>query len=245
MGTATHVDEAQLLEEKGINIIVAQGAEAGGHRGTFIGRAEDALIPLPVLVKECVSSLQVPVISDVGIYELWQAVYMQIHLAFVEKQDKNGRVPFGVSFPEYRYQSKVGGYLGTKLRVFGNSESDLVALNLSGWLSRLMNYMHCSLVREVPTTKVTGYVEYRRRRLKGSIAKLAKRRAKRMSISFGEALKHYQDVIFTSDLPYLQLKSLTNKQPFKLYIAKNESSTMVECGFGTYGMGFGSTVPNF
>ena len=35
MGTATTVDEAVLLERAGVDAIVAQGSEAGGHRGTF------------------------------------------------------------------------------------------------------------------------------------------------------------------------------------------------------------------
>ncbi len=41
IGTATSVEEAKLLDEKKIDIIVAQGIEAGGHRGTFLD------IPLP------------------------------------------------------------------------------------------------------------------------------------------------------------------------------------------------------
>jgi hypothetical protein len=40
LGTATHLLEAILLEESGVDFIIAQGAEAGGHRGTFIGHPE-------------------------------------------------------------------------------------------------------------------------------------------------------------------------------------------------------------
>ena len=38
IGTATHVAEAKVLAELGVDIIVGQGSEAGGHRGTFIGK---------------------------------------------------------------------------------------------------------------------------------------------------------------------------------------------------------------
>jgi hypothetical protein len=37
IGTATTVEEALALEKSGVDAIVAQGSEAGGHRGTFLG----------------------------------------------------------------------------------------------------------------------------------------------------------------------------------------------------------------
>jgi nitronate monooxygenase len=36
-GTATTVAEAVELEACGVDVVVAQGSEAGGHRGTFLG----------------------------------------------------------------------------------------------------------------------------------------------------------------------------------------------------------------
>nr|WP_115303980.1 nitronate monooxygenase [Legionella beliardensis] len=63
IGTATTLTEAQLLEESGIDVIVAQGAEAGGHRGTFIGRAEDALIGLLSLLPQLVDHITIPIIA--------------------------------------------------------------------------------------------------------------------------------------------------------------------------------------
>ena len=50
IGTATTVEEALLLEKSGIDILVVQGKEAGGHRGTFLGKAEDALLELRELL---------------------------------------------------------------------------------------------------------------------------------------------------------------------------------------------------
>src|SRR6187551_1533967 len=43
IGAATSVAEAQALESAGVDMIVATGAEAGGHRPSFLGRAEDLL----------------------------------------------------------------------------------------------------------------------------------------------------------------------------------------------------------
>ena len=37
IGTATTVAEAVALERAGVDAVVAQGYEAGGHRGTFLG----------------------------------------------------------------------------------------------------------------------------------------------------------------------------------------------------------------
>jgi nitronate monooxygenase len=59
LGTATTADEARVLD---VDAVVAQGAEAGGHRGSFLG---DELVPLAELVPACVG--EVPVIAAGGI----------------------------------------------------------------------------------------------------------------------------------------------------------------------------------
>lgn len=69
VGTATTVAEAQALEASGVDAIVAQGAEAGGHRGTFLGSFEDALVPLAKLVPAVVSAVSIPVIAAGGIVD--------------------------------------------------------------------------------------------------------------------------------------------------------------------------------
>src|SRR5262249_10824957 len=67
VGTATHVAEARLLEAAGVDAIVAQGAEAGGHRGTFDGDAERNLVGTMALVPQVVDAVKVPVIAAGGI----------------------------------------------------------------------------------------------------------------------------------------------------------------------------------
>ncbi|UQA59797.1 NAD(P)H-dependent flavin oxidoreductase [Polyangium aurulentum] len=69
VGTATHVEEACVLERAGVDAIVAQGGEAGGHRGTFLGRADDALIGTMALVPQVVDAVRVPVIAAGGIMD--------------------------------------------------------------------------------------------------------------------------------------------------------------------------------
>jgi nitronate monooxygenase len=67
IGTATSLEEAKCLERKGIDAIVAQGSEAGGHRGTFIGKAENSLIDLESLTAELVENIHIPIIAAGGI----------------------------------------------------------------------------------------------------------------------------------------------------------------------------------
>jgi len=69
IGTATTVDEAGVLDELGVDAITAQGAEAGGHRGTFLGRFEDALVGTFALVPQVVQRTRRPVIAAGGIMD--------------------------------------------------------------------------------------------------------------------------------------------------------------------------------
>jgi nitronate monooxygenase len=67
--TATTVDEAILLEHAGVEVIVAQGAEAGGHRGTFGGDFEAGLVGTMALVPQIVDAVKVPVVASGGIMD--------------------------------------------------------------------------------------------------------------------------------------------------------------------------------
>jgi nitronate monooxygenase len=63
LGTATTAAEARALDAAGVDVIVAQGAEAGGHRGTFLGSFEDGLVPLPELLPQVVAATGRPVVA--------------------------------------------------------------------------------------------------------------------------------------------------------------------------------------
>jgi nitronate monooxygenase len=67
IGTATTPDEAQALEDAGVDAVVASGFEAGGHRGSFLRRAEDSLTGTFSLVPQVVDRVNVPVIAAGGI----------------------------------------------------------------------------------------------------------------------------------------------------------------------------------
>ena len=67
VGTATQVAEGLALQASGVDAVVAQGYEAGGHRGGFIGSAEGALIGTLALVPLLVDALDIPVLAAGGI----------------------------------------------------------------------------------------------------------------------------------------------------------------------------------
>jgi len=69
MGTATTMAEARALEQAGVDFICAQGAEAGGHRGTFDRDAEPALIGTVALVPQIADAVRVPVIAAGGVMD--------------------------------------------------------------------------------------------------------------------------------------------------------------------------------
>jgi nitronate monooxygenase len=67
LASATTVAEAQELERRGVDAVVAQGAEAGGHRGSFLVEGDDAPVGTLALVPQVVDAVGVPVIAAGGI----------------------------------------------------------------------------------------------------------------------------------------------------------------------------------
>lgn len=67
IGTATTVKEAQLVEEAGMDAVVVQGSEAGGHRGTFHGT--ESYVGIMALTPQVVDSVSIPVIAAGGIMD--------------------------------------------------------------------------------------------------------------------------------------------------------------------------------
>lgn len=67
IGTATTPDEATALQEAGVDVIVASGFEAGGHRGSFLRPAEQSLTGTFSLVPQVADRVDVPVVAAGGI----------------------------------------------------------------------------------------------------------------------------------------------------------------------------------
>jgi nitronate monooxygenase len=68
-GSATCVAEAQRLESLGFDFVIAQGGEAGGHRGTYLRDPEDALTGTLALTRLVVRAIKLPVVAAGGIMD--------------------------------------------------------------------------------------------------------------------------------------------------------------------------------
>jgi len=63
VGTATSVAEARAWAECGADAVCVQGAEAGGHRGTFLHAPDEAMVGLFALLPLTVAAVDIPVIA--------------------------------------------------------------------------------------------------------------------------------------------------------------------------------------
>lgn len=182
--------------------------------------------------------------SDINLFSLWSKVFQQIHLGLVEMQDEQGRVPIGLSFPEYITGEKFS-LLGGKLRLLAKDEVSLSKFNASKWLTRLSDYVHFSSIRPVPE-KLIGQAIYQRKQPKTNKERLARRYVKRHDVDYDSALKCYskmdQKIIST---PFIRLKSLSGGNEFCLWIKKTVATEPSSMGFNSYGLSAASTVPEF
>lgn len=67
IGTGTTVREAMEIEKAGMDMVVVQGSEAGGHRGNFSSEDQEGLIGLMSLIPQVFDTVNIPVIAAGGI----------------------------------------------------------------------------------------------------------------------------------------------------------------------------------
>lgn len=192
---------------------------------------------------------------EISPYFIWGKLYMQLHLALVEQQNPDETVNIGVSFPEYKYTQKEGeafASLGTKLRVFANTEAELQQLNLVKWLERLSDYVHIKSIANVPSD-VIGYESFNRRRKSGNAEKHIRRRMNRLEKNNNqtpeqaiESFKGYAMSDADKALPFIEMKSLRGKKDFRMSITRKEvEPSSVPVKFNTYGLSKEGALPKF
>jgi nitronate monooxygenase len=67
LSSATTVEEARWLEARGVDAVIAQGLEAGGHRGIFLSEDLGTQVGTFALVPQIVQAVKIPVIAAGGI----------------------------------------------------------------------------------------------------------------------------------------------------------------------------------
>ncbi len=192
---------------------------------------------------ECYIEITLLPSGDITPYFLWEKVYQQIHLALVEVQDANKKVEIGVAFPEYNSEKN---YLGSKLRLFSPSNEVLENLKITEWLSRLTDYVHITKIRDVPK-KVEKYACFKRVQLKNNSMSLARRKAKRMSMSIEQAIACFNGNKESNiKAPFINVKSLSSDKKYRLMIVRTDvENSQIRDGFSTYGLSSRSSVPVF
>ncbi|MBS7824028.1 type I-F CRISPR-associated endoribonuclease Cas6/Csy4 [Wohlfahrtiimonas chitiniclastica] len=188
--------------------------------------------------------------EDISLNFIRNQAFKQLHVALVDMHNRQQHKGIGFSFPGYVFepdQGKIG--LGKTMRIFAQTEAELMALNAGSWLSRLTDYVHISSIKPVPN-RVTHYAIYQRKQVKSSVERLARRYAKRKHVTFEDAMAHLNGKTPEyCDLPYVQMKSESTDQRFHLLIHRVKVTAPTEAAnFTTYGLSHHeqlSAVPEF
>lgn len=182
--------------------------------------------------------------TELSAYAVWSKIFYQVHIKLAEVQNNEARGKIGVSFPRYENNAdKV--CLGDTLRIFAESADELDGLKLADALQRYKDYVKIKSPRIIPKRIVSGYAVYSRYRFESSRSQKARRYAKRHNVSYDEAEKLFPKDVRCKQPPYIQLKSSTNGNNFRLYITKELKDEECKNGFSAYGLDNFSTVPEF
>ncbi|MCG6202243.1 type I-F CRISPR-associated endoribonuclease Cas6/Csy4 [Psychromonas antarctica] len=186
--------------------------------------------------------------TEISLGFIWQKVFQQVHIAFAENKTSEGNSAIAVSFPHYTLTGDKNTEfpLGNKLRIFAPSEALLEQLAITNWLKRLSDHTHITSIKSVPE-KVSEFVCVKRKQCKTNLSRLARRRAKRKSESFEQALQYYAS--FNDEetkLPFINVNSLSKNEQFRLFISQTHVNEEVSGEFTCYGMSKETaTVPWF
>ena len=180
--------------------------------------------------------------ADIGIHFIMEKAFYKIHLGLLKMQNPEGKVPIGISFPEYNSEKN---RLGSKIRLFATKDPVLEKLDAPKCLGSLTDYVHVTGIRMVPE-KVSSYAGYARQQPKSSSIRMARRKAKREGIKFEQAMQilcGYEEQRVKT--PFINITSQSSKQRFRLFVLRRDAVELINDGFSFYGLSSKSTVPEF
>lgn len=136
LATATSLEEGRLVAEAGIDAVIAQGVEAGGHRGVFDPDAPDEHIGTLALTRLLVRELDIPVIAAGGIMDgagiaaslTLGAVAAQLGTAFVACPESSADAEYRAALlgPSSRHTIVTRSISGRPARCLANRLTDVV-----------------------------------------------------------------------------------------------------------------------
>lgn len=116
MASATSPEEAARIEAAGIDAIVAQGVEAGGHRGVFDPDGPDERLPMAVLVRLLVARKRLPVVAAGGIMD-GQGIRAALDLGAAAAQLGTAFILCPESAANAAYRARLGGAAAQRTRL--------------------------------------------------------------------------------------------------------------------------------
>ena len=132
MASATSADEARQIKDAGFDAVIAQGWEAGGHRGIFDPAAKDARLSTEDLTRELAQSTALPVIAAGGIMDgcdvsralSWGAQAAQLGTAFVGCPESSADAAYRARLAQGGETAMTPAISGRPARCLSNSFTD-------------------------------------------------------------------------------------------------------------------------
>jgi CRISPR-associated endonuclease Csy4 len=176
---------------------------------------------------------------DIQPATLLNSLFGKFHKALVQADDG---LQIGISFPK----CKSVGFptLGNVLRLHGEEEKLLLFIAMN-WYSTLIDYLSVSKVQTIP--KEVNFAHIKRIQIQSNAERLRRRFMKRHGVNAETAkLKIPDSVAQITKLPWLQVRSASTAQGFRLFIEIGKvSKTAVSGSFNRYGLSATATVPIF
>jgi nitronate monooxygenase len=170
IGTATTADEALAIEQAGADIVVASGFEAGGHRSSFLRRAEASLTGTFALVPLVADAVRIPVVAAGGIADgrgvaaamTLGAAGVQVGTAFLACEESNATPEHRAALLNARNTPTIltRAFTGRLARGLSNRLGETVHATAGPWLpyplqGELVRAMRDEAMRQGRTDLVT------------------------------------------------------------------------------------------